>query len=153
MTINVTFGEIPFNVPTALVCRPEEFRENIIKLQEVMLDMEGCQIEPPVSHYFAPGLYARVMDIAAGVTVVGKIHKHSHINVISKGIVDVMTEFGKIRYKAPVTFVSEAGTKRHVTSITNVVWTTIHAADHENIALLEKEMIADDYDELLREVN
>jgi hypothetical protein len=45
-------------------------------------------------HHFAPGSYAREIEIPAGSRVVGKIHRHAHVNVISKGHVLVATPDG-----------------------------------------------------------
>jgi hypothetical protein len=37
------------------------------------------QVDCPVRHYFAPGLYAREMTIPAGVTLTGAVHKTEHL--------------------------------------------------------------------------
>ena len=39
----------------------------------------------PVVHHFAPGVYARELTMAAGLIVLGKIHKTRHLNIITKG--------------------------------------------------------------------
>jgi len=78
-------------------------------------------------HLFAPGLYGRQMRIPQGMCIVGKIHKHSHINVITQGKIKVVTEFGSDIYTAPKIWVSEPGTKRAVYAITDTEWMTVHA--------------------------
>lgn len=83
----------------------------------------------PVQHVFAPGCYAREMTIPEGQVVIGRIHRHAHINVISKGKCRVLTEFGFETLEAPCTFVSQPGTKRVVVALDTVVWTTIHPTE------------------------
>jgi len=127
-------------------------RANILALEAAMRPME--QIDCPLQHHYAPGLYAREILLPAGSLVVGKIHKHAHINVISQGIAIVVTEFGRQRLIAPYTFVSEPGTKRTVIAETDVIWTTIHTNDDEcrdPDALVER-LTAPDYDVLALEM-
>jgi quercetin dioxygenase-like cupin family protein len=120
-------------------------------LQEQMIAMpDELKIDPPVTHHFAPGQYARQMDIPAGTVIIGKIHKHAHVNVISKGTGYVATEFGKQAYAAPMTFISEPGTKRAVYAETDTVWTTVHVTNETDLVKIEDEIIAPSYDALLR---
>lgn len=106
---------------------------------------ESC----PVKHHFAPGSYGREMTLPAGMRVVGKIHKHAHINVISKGRVRVFTEQeGVLELVAPCTFVSSPGTKRLVVVDEETVWTTVHVTDKTDLAEIEREVIADDFEEI-----
>lgn len=132
-----------------------EARSAIMNLQGAMQDAIAAgdmqAADCPVEHYFAPGLYARQMLIKAGVRIVGKIHKHAHINVISKGKIWVFTEFGADLYDAsqyPITFVSEAGTKRAVCAETDTVWTTFHVTEETDLEKIEDCVIAKDYEEL-----
>jgi quercetin dioxygenase-like cupin family protein len=99
----------------------------------------------PVTHHHAPGLYAREIFIPAGVLIVGKIHKHSHVNTISKGRVIVATEFGTQELVAPVTFVSVPGTKRAVVAQEDTIWTTYHPTEETDLAKIEEEVIAPDF--------
>jgi phosphohistidine swiveling domain-containing protein len=121
-----------------------EKRNKIMGLEEELKKLP--QIELPVNHYFAPHNYAREITMEAGSIVVGKIHKHSHVNVISKGKCVVATEDGITQYEAPVTFISNAGTKRAVLNLTEVVWTTIHPTEKNDIDEIEKDVIANNYD-------
>ena len=43
------------------------------------------QVECPLKHYFAPGVYLREIFMPAGSVVIGKIHKTEHFNIIQKG--------------------------------------------------------------------
>lgn len=123
-----------------------EVREKILSLEASLKEME--QIDCPVKHHFAPGSYAREILLPAGSLVVGKIHHHSHVNVISQGECYVLTEDGVKHLKAPLTFVSLAGTKRVVYSVTDVVWTTIHVTEETDLEKIEAHVIAPTYNDL-----
>lgn len=126
-------------------------REAILRLQDAIIS-EGRDVGPascPVKHHFAPGSYGREMTLPAGLVVVGKIHKHAHINVISKGRVQVFTEQeGVLELAAPCTFVSSPGTKRVVHVLDETVWTTVHVTDKTDLAEIEREVIATDFKEV-----
>ena len=126
-------------------------REAILRLQDAIIS-EGHDVGPascPVKHHFAPGSYGREMTLPAGMVVVGKIHKHAHINVISKGRVQVFTEQeGVLELAAPCTFVSSPGTKRVVYVLEETVWTTVHVTDKTDLAEIEREVIATDFMEV-----
>ena len=126
-------------------------REAILRLQYAIIS-EGRDVGPascPVKHHFAPGSYGREMTLPAGMVVVGKIHKHAHINVISKGRVQVFTEQdGGLELAAPCTFVSSPGTKRVVHVLEETVWTTVHVTDKTDLAEIEREVIATDFMEV-----
>lgn len=105
----------------------------------------------PIVEEYGCGTYARELFMPKGLVVTGRIHKHSHINVISKGKVSVVTEFGKKSYEAPCTFVSEVGLKRAVYVEEDTVWTTIHLTKHigeDNLDEMMKEATADSYTEI-----
>lgn len=127
---------------------PLAIREKILRLQGEMMKMAEHQIECPVRHIFAPGLYAREIFIPKGAVVVGKIHKHAHVNTISKGRCSVMTEFGPKEIEAPHTFVSDVGTKRVVVALDDVIWTTYHPSTETDLQKLEEEIIAKGYDDI-----
>ena len=126
-------------------------REAIMRLQDAIV-YGGLDVGPaacPVQHHFAPGAYGREMTLPAGLVVVGKIHKHAHINVISKGRVQVFTEQdGVLELAAPCTFVSSPGTKRVVHVLEETVWTTVHVTDKTDLAEIEREVIATDFSEV-----
>ncbi len=130
---------------------PAERRSAILALEQAALSLPAdARVESPVRHYFAPGQYAREILLCEGELTGGKLHRHAHLNVISRGAVLVYTEFGTQVYRAPCTFVSQPGTKRVVLPLETTVWTTIHANPNElrDIAALEAEILAPDYEAL-----
>lgn len=102
-------------------------------------------------HHFAPGSYAREIELPADSLVVGKIHRHAHVNVLSKGRCLVATEEGIVELVAPLTFVSKPGTKRVVLALEDTVWTTVHVTEETDLERIEAAIIAPDYAALDRE--
>jgi len=127
-----------------------EIRDAILHTQwcieesEHALTSESC----PVQHFFAPGCYAREMTMPEGMFIVGAIHKYSHVNILSKGRVRVLTELGCEEFSAPRTFISEPGIKRTVLVLEDAVWTTVHPTNSTDVAEIEREVLASDYSEL-----
>jgi quercetin dioxygenase-like cupin family protein len=141
-----------------------QFRENIINVQEGILKMiaygavKDTLPDCKLTHYYAPidenygcGTYARQMFIPKGTLIIGKIHRHQHLNFIMQGKVSVSTEFGPKYFEAPCIFVSEVGLKRAVIAEEDTIWVTVHLTKHlgeENLAKMEEEVIAPSYKEL-----
>ena len=141
-----------------------KFRESILNVQEGMLKMiaEGVVKDTlpdcKLTHYYAPidenygcGSYARQMFIPKGTLIIGKIHRHQHLNFIMQGKVSVSTEFGPKYFEAPCIFVSEVGLKRAVVAEEDTIWVTVHLTKHlgeENLDKMEEEVISPSYKEL-----
>ena len=103
-----------------------------------------------VTHYYAPGTYARHMTIAKNMCIVGKIHKHAHINLLMRGKVKVVTPFGDDFLEGPHIWVSEPGTKRALVALTDLDWVTVHSNpdDLDDPDLLEDQIVVDTFEEL-----
>lgn len=113
--------------------------EKAIHGHELEIPPESC----PVEHFWAEGSYGRQITMPAGTLIVGKIHKHSHVNVISKGHCLVYTEQDGVKeLVAPCTFVSHPYTKRVVYNIEETVWTTVHVTNATTEQEVEDEVIA-----------
>jgi hypothetical protein len=141
-----------------------DFREKILTVQNGLQKMiqdgsaEDTLPDCKVTHHFAPldekygcCTYARQMFIPKGTLIIGKIHRHQHLNFILQGKVSVATEFGKKYFEAPCTFISEIGLKRAVIAEEDTIWTTVHITQYygeENLGKIEEEVIAPNYAEL-----
>ena len=101
----------------------------------------------PLTHTFADNVYSREILLPAGSIVIGKIHRHGHINVITKGRVSVLTEFGEDEFVAPYTFVSKPGTKRVVYAHEDTSWITFHGTKHTDPERAEEEIICKNFAE------
>ena len=124
-----------------------EIRTVIQRLEDAMMGLP--QIDLPLKHTFTTGVYSREIFLPKDSIVVGKIHRHDHLNFISHGKVTVLTKDGLQTISGPCTMVSSAGTKRAVYAHEDTVWTTIHANpdDEKDIDKLEEVIIAKNYDE------
>ena len=127
-------------------------REDIVGLENFLRNRGGWgpeDYEHTLEHFFAPNLYARQMTIPEGHVIVGKIHKHAHVNNISKGKIAVSTEFDGIQiFDAPHQFISTPGTKRAVYALEETIWTTYHPTKETDLAIIEDQVIAKSFDEL-----
>lgn len=135
--------------PTELAALPNAKRETILRFEAALRDLP--QTDCPLKHTFAPGMYAREILLPAETFIVGKIHKHAHLNIVTRGRCTVVTEFGRREIDAsagPVTFTSDAGAKRALYVHEETVWTTVHATNSTDLAEIERDIIAPDYPEL-----
>ena len=87
------------------------------------------QLNLPLRHFFAPGVYAREVFIPAGTLVTSKIHKYADLNIMSQGVMDVLIGDQITRVQAPFTIVTPPGTKRIAYAWTDCVWTTVFGTD------------------------
>jgi len=160
--MQVTYGkgfEVAKNAPVKV-----KFRETVLAAQNEMQTMidsgmvESALEDCTLKHYFTPkdekygcSTYAREIFLPKGSFVIGKIHRHQHLNFISKGKVKVFTEFGEKYFEAPCTFISEVGLKRAVYAEEDTLWTTVHLTEFEkesDLDKIENEVISPSYDEM-----
>jgi len=121
-------------------------RKRLYALQEAVGSLPA--IDFPLQHVFAPGVYARTIFLPKNSIILGKIHKHKHINILSQGKVSMVTESGGLEVlDGPVTMASLPGTKRAVFAHTNAIWTTIHLTEETDLDKIEEETIAKTYEE------
>lgn len=127
-------------------------RSNIMALEDSMSLLDGydeggkeiCRI----THYHAPGLYGREMWMPGDCLITGKIHKTEHICVLSKGKVTVSDGESAVTYEAPATIISKVGAKRAIYAHEESVWTNFHATELNDPEEIEKEIIAESFEEL-----
>lgn len=99
-------------------------------------------VEFHTEHHFANGCYARECHIPAGHVVVGKIHRHPCINIMSAGKAKIVTDENTYEVQAPYTFISGAGVTKVVYAIEDVVFINIHPWNGEDdLDELEKKCI------------
>lgn len=102
------------------------------------------QIDVPVRHHFAPGVYMRQMDAAAGTLVVSKMHRTEHMNILLKGSLTVATEDGIQLMTAPCVLKSMPGTKRIGYFHEDSSWITIHPTSDTDLEKIEQQVIVPD---------
>lgn len=125
-----------------------DIQKNIKSIKGLVSYMETLpQLDAPVKHHFSKGVYAREIFMPKGMLIVGKIHKTRHLNIISQGRCTVKTTARKLTIQAPFTFESVEGEQKVVYMHEDVVWTTIHLTNETDLAKIEEECIANEYDE------
>lgn len=102
----------------------EERAEKIRELQDAIVDI-SCEAPEP-EHTFTPGIYSRKLIIPAGMTVVGKTHKHEHLMIVLSGHSQVATDLGTTEVRGGEVYVSPPGAKRVVFALEDTSFLTIH---------------------------
>jgi len=134
-------------------------RQKILQLEQRINALDDSRKitadDCPLVHHFAPGMYGREIHIPQGSLIVGKIHKHAHLNMLLQGRVTVFTESGIEEIVAPKVMVSQAGTKRALYAHEDLIWVTVHlnADDGQDLDVIEDYVIAKtytDYDEFVK---
>lgn len=100
-------------------------RSKVEALQDAMIELP--QVDCPIKHFFAPGLYAREITIPAGTVVTGAVHKTENIIVVSMGLLQVVTETGTQLVKAGDTIICKVGMKNAVYALEDSRWTNFLA--------------------------
>ena len=126
-----------------------ELRDFIHEVEKRLMQETDNVTEIPVTHHFSKDVYAREIKIPAGTLLVGKIHKHQNLNILSQGEMTVLSVDGLVRVKAPYTVVSTPGVKRLAYAHTDCVWTTIHGTDETDVDKIEEKFIAKTYEEVI----
>jgi len=121
-------------------------REQVQQIEDMMQGMPPAFL--PIKHYFANGMYAREMFMPAGTILTGAVHKTTHFCILSQGHVHVISEDGIMDLVAPVTIVSQPGTKRAIHALEDTVWTNIHATNETDLDKLVEELTESTVDQL-----
>ena len=118
--------------------------EQINRLAEQLTKTK--QVDCPVKHYFAPGVYAREITIPAGTALIGAMHKTQNLVILSKGKLRLATENGPITISAPHTLTVMPGKQNAAVALEDSVWTNFFATtetDLEKLVEILSESTAD----------
>ena len=108
------------------------------------------QVDCPIVHTFAEGIYTRTMTAPAGTFIIGKRHRHQIVNVLIRGRALVFAGDGKAEeVSAPYTVVSEPYVKKMFHVLDEIEWMTIHPTEETDLELIEKEAIITEPDYVL----
>lgn len=127
-------------LPLAAIVALDSMRDKVNQAEAVMKALP--QVEMPVTHHFAEGVYGRELFIPKDTVLTGKIHKYSQLNVLVKGDISVLTEQGVKRVQPPFIVVSPAGTKRIAYAHEDTIWLTVHGTKETDIDKIENLFIA-----------
>ena len=116
-----------------------QYIDCVQQLQGELSELE--QSDFPVTHHFAPNVYARQMDAKAGTLVISKMHATEHLNFLMKGSLTIMTEDGIQSLQAPAIIKSKAGTKRVGYFHEDTTWVTVHPTEETDLDAIENLVI------------
>lgn len=102
-------------------------RERVQRLEKALDAHE--QVDCPVCHYFAPGMYAREIRIPKGTVLVGAVHKTENLAVLSAGKLQLVTDSGTVEIEAPHTLTVKPGQKNCALALEDAVWTNFFPTD------------------------
>lgn len=114
----------------------------IVELQKEAAKLPQAQLF--TEHFFADGMYARVLFRPADTLIVGKVHRREHLYIIASGEVTVIGNGVKERILGPRVIVSSPGTKRAVYSHTDATCITVHRTDERDLDKIEAELVEED---------
>lgn len=123
-----------------------QYIDRVQQLQGKLAEVE--QTDSPVTHHFAPSVYARQMDAKAGTLVISKMHATEHLNMLMKGSLTIMTEDGIQFLQAPAIIKSKAGTKRIGYFHEDTTWVTIHPTNETDLDAIENLVIVPQSNEI-----
>ena len=84
------------------------------------------QLDVPVIHRYAGGIYIREIVIPKGTFLTGRIYKDDHIDTMISGDITVSTDDGMRRFNGYNSFASKKGKKRAAYAHEETIWTTVH---------------------------
>jgi len=114
----------------------------IERLQQAMREMPQTELQ--TDHYFADGMYARVLSRSAGTLIVGKVHKKEHFYIVAKGKVQVASGDDVRTYDSGSVIVSKPGTKRAVLALEDSICLTVHRTKKRDLDKIEHELVIPD---------
>jgi hypothetical protein len=110
-----------------------------VKLETALLERE--QVDCPLVHHFAPGVYLREACLPVGTFAIGHEHKTEHFNILLRGRVRVLAGGVVKEVSAPYIFVSGAGERKVVYVLEDAAWVNVHATDETDMDKLAMELI------------
>ena len=118
----------------------------IERLEGAMLALP--QVDCPIDHFFASGVYVRQMTAPAGTLIVGHEHKTEHVCILLKGSMTIATPEGVKTVSAPLTFIATPGRKVAIV-LEDIVFQNIHATNETDLDKIEAQLVvkSDAYNE------
>lgn len=121
---------------------PSEVRASIDEFTQAALADTANHVEFHVEHTIEDGMYMRKLFIPKGTMIVGKIHLKACINIVAKGDITVLTEFGVRRATAGFTGVSRPGLQKVGLAHEDTVFINVFRTDLTDITAIEMEIAA-----------
>ena len=94
--------------------------EDAIRYSE---DVEVCEFK--VEHFYAKGVYMRVLHIPANHVLTGEIHRETSTNILAKGKIAISASTGDRVMEAPEYFVTQPGEKKAGYALEDTIWINV----------------------------
>lgn len=114
-------------------------RQQFEDVEERLLDLP--QVDCPLVHRFAPGVYLREIEMPADSFIIGAEHRTEHFNIILSGRALVMIDGVIEEIRAPHTFKSMPGVRKTLLILETMRWMTVHVTQETDLAEIEKQVI------------
>lgn len=99
------------------------------------------QVEVPLSHHFAPGVYVREVVMPAGSFIIGHEHRTEHFNIVLTGRALVMMDGEVETIAAPCVFVSKPGVRKVLYIQETMRWATVHPTEETDPTRLHELLV------------
>lgn len=117
-------------------------KQQVCALEDAIVSSGVEKIDLQYEHFFAPGVYGRVMHAPAGTVVIGKAHRTEHLCVLLKGRMKVTNSDGIVKeISAPLVFTVPGGSKKAAFVIEDASFMNIHPTDTTDIEQIEQKVI------------
>lgn len=116
-------------------------QEDIYSAEKVIAELPR-QGGESYEHYFADGIYGRVMKIPADSYATGKAHRTEHLTILLKGSLAITLDDGTVVVKeAPAVMVTPAGKKKMVYCAEETWVMNVHATESQDLEVIESQVI------------
>ena len=122
-------------------------RNKVERLESIVNQLP--QVDCPVRHHFAPGMYAREITIPKGTVLTGAVHKTQNLAVLSSGKLQLVTDAGTTIISAPHILTVMPGMKNAAYALEDSVWTNFFPTEETDTDVLVELLTESKASELL----
>ena len=122
-------------------------RNKVERLESIVNQLP--QVDCPVRHHFAPGMYAREITIPKGTVLTGAVHKTQNLAVLSSGKLQLVTDEGTTIITAPHILTVMPGMKNAAYALEDSVWTNFFPTEETDTDVLVELLTESKASELL----
>lgn len=116
---------------------PAEIGAWIERLARAMLSDPDAHNDFPLKHTFLDGMYVREMFIPKGTLLIGKVHRLSCMNIVSKGDISILTPMGSARVCSGYSSASPPGTQKVGFAHEDTVFVNVFRTDATDQAAID----------------
>jgi len=114
---------------------------SLVELENALRSFE--QVDAPVTHNFADGVYVRELLIPKDSLIIGKRHRKETLNIVLKGCLSLyMGEDVPVkRIEAPAIFTSPPFSKKMVYTHEDTIFLNVHPTEERDLDEIERQFI------------